>query len=167
MGSAITYGVLLLVFLTLLTPRRRTWALVVVVAFVVLIGPTRVAHGVPYPSDVLGGRLLGVLWLAVTAVAFHPWRTAERSEAAAEPSPAHDAPVPEGWRGAATLLAAAVLIWGAVAHRRHLADRIGASARCRLIEGAGHMLPMTHPQAVNEELLALLERVEPGEVGAR
>ncbi len=114
MGSAITYGVLLLVFLPLLTPRRRTWATVVVVALVVLIGLTRVALGVHYPSDVLGGWLLGVLWLAVTAAAFHPWRTAERSGAAVDPSPVHDTPVPEGWRGGATLLAAAVVIWGAV-----------------------------------------------------
>lgn len=114
MGSAITYGVLLLVFLPLLPPRRRRWAVAAVVALVVVIGLTRVALGVHYPSDVVGGWLLGVLWLAVTAAAFQPWRLAERSGAAVEPSPAQDAPVPDGWRGAATLLAAAVLLWGAV-----------------------------------------------------
>lgn len=47
------------------------------------------------------------------------------------------------------------------AHSRHLAERIGASARRRLVEGAGHMVPITHPQTVNEELLALLERAAP------
>lgn len=114
MGSAITYGVLLLVFLPLLPPRRRRWAVTAVVGLVVVIGVTRVALGVHYPSDVVGGWLLGVLWLAVTAAAFHPWRVAERSGAAVEPSPAHDAPVTDGWRGAATLLSAAVLLWGAV-----------------------------------------------------
>lgn len=114
MGSAITYGVLLLVFSPLLPPRRRRLATVVVVALVVLIGLTRVALGVHYPSDVLGGWLLGVLWLAVTAAAFHPWRVAEASGAAVEPSSAHDAPVPDRWRGAATLLAAAVMLWGAL-----------------------------------------------------
>lgn len=115
MGSAITYGVLLLVFLPLIEPRRRRWAVAVIVALVVVIGLTRVALGVHYLSDVVGGWLLGVLWLAVTAAAFHPWRIAERSGAAVEPSSAHDAPVPDGWRGAATLLAGAVLVWGAVA----------------------------------------------------
>lgn len=114
MGSAITYGVLLLVFLPLLTPRRRRWATAAVVTLVVVIGLTRVALGVHYPSDVLGGWLLGVLWLAVTAAAFHPWRMAERSGVAVAPSPVHDAAVPAGWRGAATLVAAAVVIWGAV-----------------------------------------------------
>lgn len=114
MGSAITYGVLLLVFLPLLTPRRRRWAVVAVVALVLLIGLTRVALGVHYPSDVVGGWLLGVLWLAVTAAAFHPWRVAEHSGAAVAPSPVHDTPVPAGWRGAATLLVVGVLLWGAV-----------------------------------------------------
>lgn len=45
------------------------------------------------------------------------------------------------------------------AHSRRMAEGIGASARCRVVEGAGHMVPLTHPATVNEELLALLERV--------
>lgn len=114
MGSAITYGVLLLVLLPAVPPRWRRVAVALVVGLVLLIGSTRVALGVHYPSDVVGGWLLGALWLAVTAAAFHPWRTAERAGAAAAPAPVHDQPVPTGWRGAATLAVAAVLVWGAV-----------------------------------------------------
>lgn len=127
MGSTITYGVLLLVFLPVLPPRSRWPAIAAVVTLVAAIGITRVALGVHYPSDVVGGWLLGVLWLAVTAVAFRRWRQEEglRHPPLVEglapevrpslvPAPAHDAPSPAGWRGLAELLAAGVMVWGAL-----------------------------------------------------
>ena len=127
MGSTITFGVLLLVFLPVLPPRLRRPATAAVVALVAAIGVTRVALGVHFPSDVLGGWLLGVLWLAVTAAAFRRWcqedglrrRPAVEGLAPEErpvlvPAPVHDAPLPAGWRGLAELLAAAVMVWGAL-----------------------------------------------------
>jgi undecaprenyl-diphosphatase len=135
MGSTVTYGVLLLVFLPAVPRRLRPAVVAAAVALAVTVGLTRVALGVHYPSDVVGGWLLGVLWLAVTATAFSSWRRQEglgRREAAAMPegaaalpggiapesgealvpAPAHDAPLPQGWRSAATLMVAWVLIWG-------------------------------------------------------
>lgn len=127
MGSTITYGVLLLVFLPVLPPRFRRPAVVAVVALVAAVGVTRVALGVHYPSDVLGGWLLGVLWLAVTASAFGRWRQEEglrprpvlqglspQDRQALVPAPAHDTPLPAGWRSIAELLVAGVIVWGAL-----------------------------------------------------
>src|SRR3712207_7904626 len=49
-----------------------------VAALVVVIGVTRVALGVHYLSDVLGGWALGVAWLGVTAFAFRRDRKSTR-----------------------------------------------------------------------------------------
>lgn len=125
MGSTITYGVLLLVFLPVLPSRFRKPAVVAVVALVAAVGFTRVALAVHYPSDVLGGWLLGTLWLVVTAAAFRRWRVEEglhrrpameglapEDRPALVPVPAHDAPLPAGWRSVAELLVAGVITWG-------------------------------------------------------
>lgn len=125
MGSTITDGVLLLVFLPAVPPRFRKPAVAGVVAAVAAVGVTRVAPAVHFPSDVLGGWLLGVLWLAVTAAAFRRWREEEGVRAkpvmeGLEPedrlalvlAPTHESPVPAGWRGLAELLVAGVCIWG-------------------------------------------------------
>jgi undecaprenyl-diphosphatase len=81
LGSVVSYGVLLLVFLP--TARRHRWLAVGLVAtLVVLVGATRLALGVHYLTDVLGGWALGIAWLGVTAVAFRRWR-ADAGEPAA------------------------------------------------------------------------------------
>ncbi len=75
LGSFVVYGALLLVFLPAMAPRWRkparspsspcwSWP----------IGLTRIALGVHFVSDVLGGWLLGAAWLGVTAYAFRLWR---------------------------------------------------------------------------------------------
>lgn len=74
LGSFVAYGALLLVFLPALRPRWRKPAIGVVAVLVVLIGLTRIALGVHFVSDVLGGWLLGALWLGVGAYAFRLWR---------------------------------------------------------------------------------------------
>lgn len=76
LGSTVTYGVLLLVFLPVVPRRARRPLLLAAVAVVGLVGFTRVALGVHYLTDVLGGWLLGVAWLGTTAVAFRRWREA-------------------------------------------------------------------------------------------
>lgn len=59
LGSAVTYGVLVLVFLPVVR-RSAQWGLVEVAALsVVVIGATRIALGVHGLTDVLGGGLLG------------------------------------------------------------------------------------------------------------
>ncbi|MFC5380923.1 phosphatase PAP2 family protein [Aquipuribacter nitratireducens] len=129
LGSAVTYGVVVLVLLPLVPQRRRPLVIGLAALLVVLIGATRVALGVHYPSDVVGGWAAGVVWLAVTALAFRDWRhheglgardddgltTSPDERAALDPAPAHDRPVPSGARGAAVLLVTAVALWGAMA----------------------------------------------------
>ncbi|NES31750.1 phosphatase PAP2 family protein [Micromonospora terminaliae] len=74
LGSFVAYGALLLVFLPAVAPRWRKPAIAVAGLLVVLIGLTRIALGVHFVSDVLGGWLLGAAWLGVTAYAFRLWR---------------------------------------------------------------------------------------------
>jgi undecaprenyl-diphosphatase len=74
LGSLVSYGVLLLVFLPAMRRRWRAAAFAVVAVLVVLIGFSRVALGVHYLTDVVAGWALGIVWLAVTAVAFRTWR---------------------------------------------------------------------------------------------
>ncbi|MGR6318152.1 phosphatase PAP2 family protein [Micromonospora soli] len=74
LGSFVAYGALLLVFLPAMAPRWRKPAIAIVALLVFLIGLTRIALGVHFVSDVLGGWLLGAIWLAVSAYAFRLWR---------------------------------------------------------------------------------------------
>ena len=124
LGSTVTYGVLLLVFLPTapVTWRRRIAG--TVVTLVVLIGLTRIGLGVHYPSDVVGGWSLGLAWLGITAAAFAPARaeagglTLIRRDGLAEerrePAPVHDTVLPNGAVSAARLFAAAVIVTAAL-----------------------------------------------------
>lgn len=127
LGSTVTYGVLLLVFLPVVPRRFRGWAMGAVALLVVAIGLTRVALGVHFPSDVLGGWSLGLVWLAITAAAFRYVQPADEQHApvpaqgleveagrSLRPAPAGDRVLPDGARGGALLVAAAVLLWGAL-----------------------------------------------------
>ncbi|WP_200215246.1 phosphatase PAP2 family protein [Micromonospora coerulea] len=74
LGSFVAYGALLLVFLPAMAPRWRKPAIAIAAVLVALVGLTRIALGVHFVSDVLGGWLLGAAWLGVTAYAFQLWR---------------------------------------------------------------------------------------------
>lgn len=65
--SLIGCGMLLYVVFVALRPRRsvRTVLLCAGVAFVMLVGASRIYLGVHYPSDVLGGWAVAAAWLAV------------------------------------------------------------------------------------------------------
>ena len=74
MSSTITYGALLLILLPLIPAARRRLAIVLTAVWLLIIGFTRLALGVHYISDVLGGYALGAAWLALTTAAFEIWR---------------------------------------------------------------------------------------------
>jgi membrane-associated phospholipid phosphatase len=127
LGSIVTYGALLLIFLPVAPRRLRAVTIAAFAAIVVLVGFTRVALGVHYVSDVLAGWLLGLAWLGVTAYAFRLWRREVgeavpaitegiEPEAAGEIAPApherHMLPHPRA--GLAELVTGWVLIFGAL-----------------------------------------------------
>jgi membrane-associated PAP2 superfamily phosphatase len=65
MVSAAAYGALLVLVLPHVPPARRRLTVASVAALVVVIGSTRVVLGVHWPTDVLGGFVLGIAWLAL------------------------------------------------------------------------------------------------------
>jgi undecaprenyl-diphosphatase len=125
LNATVFYGVMLLVFLPIIPPRLRKLAIGLVIALVALIGFSRVALGVHFPSDVVGGWLLGVAWLGITAHAFGHWRAETGQpprhlsqglapEAAPQLGPTRIVPVAHPWLVAARLVVSFVLIGGAL-----------------------------------------------------
>jgi undecaprenyl-diphosphatase len=82
--STAMYGALLLVFLPIIPRRLRPWAIAACVVLVAGIAFSRLALGVHFLSDVLGGIALGGAWLAASTAAFSIWRT-ERGRKPVEP----------------------------------------------------------------------------------
>lgn len=75
MSATIAYGALLLVFLPAV-PRAWRWlAFSGTALLVALIGGSRLFLGVHYVSDVIGGVVLGLAWLAGSTAMFAIWRT--------------------------------------------------------------------------------------------
>jgi undecaprenyl-diphosphatase len=74
LGATIAYGSLVLVLLPLIARRARRAVVALAVLLVVAVAFTRVALGVHYVSDVVGGILLGIAWVGVVAYAFRRWR---------------------------------------------------------------------------------------------
>ena len=125
LGSMIVYGSLTLVFLSMARGRWRWWLVGLAGLIVAAIGFTRIALGVHFISDVLGGWLLGAAWISVTAYAFRVWRreaghrttpVSEGLEPEArpdlEPAPAEDKVLPHPWASAAAILVGWVLTFG-------------------------------------------------------
>lgn len=74
MSSTLVYGALLLVFLPAIGRRFRPYVVGAAVVLVTAIGFSRLALGVHYISDVVGGVVLGLAWLAASTAAFSTWR---------------------------------------------------------------------------------------------
>ena len=70
-AAIVGYSVLLLVFLPILRGWWRGTAVTFAVLMVVAIGFSRVALGVHYVSDVVGGLVLGAAWVAAMVAAFN------------------------------------------------------------------------------------------------
>lgn len=69
-AAVVGYGVLLVVLLPTLRTGARRWATAFALVMVLAIGFARIGLGVHYPSDVLGGYLLGVAVLGASVWAF-------------------------------------------------------------------------------------------------
>ncbi len=74
MSATVCYGALLLAFLPAVARRWRPWLVGGTAGLVLAIGFTRLALGVHYLSDVVGGLVLGLAWLAISTAAFSIWR---------------------------------------------------------------------------------------------
>jgi undecaprenyl-diphosphatase len=70
LGATIVYGALLLVLLPGIPIVARRGAVTVTALLIAAVAFTRVALGVHFVTDVVGGFLLGVAWLGVVAYAF-------------------------------------------------------------------------------------------------
>lgn len=84
MSSVVGYGSLLLVWLPLIPREKRRWVIAGTILLVLAIGFSRLALGVHYITDVLGGFALGLAWLIAATAAFSIWRV-DRGKKAVEP----------------------------------------------------------------------------------
>jgi undecaprenyl-diphosphatase len=84
--AAVTgYGVLLLVFLPVISPRWRKAVIAVAVVMVLAVGFSRVALAAHFVSDVVAGFILGGAWTAAMTALFSAWRI-ERGRPEVQPS---------------------------------------------------------------------------------
>jgi len=74
MSSTIVYGALLLVFFPVIARRVRPYLVAGACVLVAAICFSRLALGVHFITDVVGGVVLGLAWLAASTAAFSIWR---------------------------------------------------------------------------------------------
>jgi membrane-associated phospholipid phosphatase len=73
-AATVGYGILVLIFLPVVARRWRPALVAVAAVMVLLIGFSRIALGVHYVSDVVGGLIIGTAWLLALTAAFSAWR---------------------------------------------------------------------------------------------
>lgn len=76
-AATVGCGILVLVFLPAVRRDLRRWLYGTAALVVALIGFSRIALGVHYVSDVVGGVIIGVAWLLAMTAAFSAWRREE------------------------------------------------------------------------------------------
>ena len=74
MSSTIVYGAILLAFIPAVPQARRRLLFLGYFFLVAMIGFSRLALGVHYLTDVVGGYVLGAAWLVASTAAFSIWR---------------------------------------------------------------------------------------------
>lgn len=77
MSSTVVYGALLVALLPMVRRGRRPVVVGLAIALVLLVGTSRLLLGVHFLSDVIGGYVLGLAWLAGSVALFETWRTEE------------------------------------------------------------------------------------------
>ena len=77
-AAIVGYGILLLVFMPIVARRWRPVVLAAATLMVLLIGFSRIALGVHFLSDVIGGLVIGAAWLLAMTAAFSAWRRDRR-----------------------------------------------------------------------------------------
>ena len=87
MTSVIAYGALMMIFLPRLAPRWRIPGIALAILLPLAIGFSRLSLGVHWVSDIIGGFLLGVAWLAVSTFSFKRWGETHPCETTASPTP--------------------------------------------------------------------------------
>jgi undecaprenyl-diphosphatase len=86
-SAMVGYAVLLVVFLPMLHGAWRRVAVAGAVVVVLATGFSRLALGVHYVSDVVGGLVLGAAWVSAMAVAFNVMSVDRRGRVRASPRP--------------------------------------------------------------------------------
>lgn len=75
MGSMLFYGTLIVILPILISnPRLRLAAQILLGLLILLVGISRIYVGVHYPTDILGGYLLGTAWILGTYPTFQKRR---------------------------------------------------------------------------------------------
>ena len=95
-SAMVGYAVLLVVFLPMLHGAWRRVAVAVAAVAVLATGFSRLALGVHYVSDVLGGLVLGAAWVTAMAVAFNVMSVDRRGIIRASPRPSAGDSQPRG-----------------------------------------------------------------------
>ncbi|NUT40198.1 MAG: phosphatase PAP2 family protein [Thermoactinospora sp.] len=74
MTATMGAGIVVLMLLPVMTRKMRIWAWVIAGFLALSVAYTRVALGVHWVSDAVGGVLLGIAVIAATTIAFERWR---------------------------------------------------------------------------------------------
>ena len=77
-AAIVGYGILLLVFLPVVSRGWRPLLIAVATLMALLVGFSRIALGVHYLSDVVGALIIGTAWLLAMTAAFSAWRRDRR-----------------------------------------------------------------------------------------
>jgi membrane-associated phospholipid phosphatase len=76
-SATVGCGILVLIFLPVVRRSWRKWLYLSAALVVTLIGFSRIALGVHFLSDVVGGVIIGIAWLLAMTAAFSAWRREE------------------------------------------------------------------------------------------